>query len=152
MHSLCIFFEKTLDLECTPTIKIKYRGDCLTIKQVSEIYNISQDTLRYYEKVGMIPTVNRNRSGIRDYTEQDLDWVQMAICMRSAGLPVDVMIKYLKLYQQGDETFKQRLELLKNQYDKLLKQREQINQTLEKLDYKISRYEIAVKTGKLSWD
>ena len=100
----------------------------------------------------MIPTVNRNRSGIRDYTEQDLDWVQMAICMRSAGLPVDVMIKYLKLYQQGDETFEQRLELLKNQYDKLLKQREQINQTLKKLDYKISRYEIAVKTGKLSWD
>lgn len=124
----------------------------MTIKQVSEIYNISQDTLRYYEKVGMIPTVNRNKSGIRDYTEQDLDWVQTAICMRSAGLPVDVLVEYLKLYQQGDETFEQRLQLLKNQYDKLLKQREQINQTLQKLDYKISRYEIAVKTGKLLWE
>ena len=60
----------------------------MTIKQVSERYHISVDTLRYYERVGMIPPVNRTASGIRDYQEGDLKWVELAICMRSAGLPV----------------------------------------------------------------
>lgn len=154
MCIVCVFLEKSLDLEYTPSFKIyiEVGGDYLTIKQVSQLYNVSQDTLRYYEKVGMIPTVNRTKSGIRDYQDEDIDWVQMAICMRNAGLPVEVMAEYVKLYQQGDETFKQRLDLLENQYQSLLKQREKIDETLEKLKYKISRYEIAVETGNLSWD
>ena len=69
----------------------------MTIKEVSKEYNISQDTLRYYERVGMIPSVTRTSGGIRDYQEEDLRWVQLAICMRSAGLPVEVMIEYVKL-------------------------------------------------------
>lgn len=76
----------------------------MTIKEVSEKYNISQDTLRYYERVGMIPQVHRTGGGIRDYQEDDLGWVELAICMRSAGLPVEVMIKYVRLYMQGDST------------------------------------------------
>lgn len=77
----------------------------MTIKEVSEKYNISQDTLRYYERVGMIPQVHRTGGGIRDYQEDDLGWVELAICMRSAGLPVEVMIEYVRLYMQGDSTF-----------------------------------------------
>ena len=57
----------------------------MTIKEVSEKYNISQDTLRYYERVGMIPPVTRTAGGIRDYQESDLGWVELAICMRSGG-------------------------------------------------------------------
>lgn len=82
----------------------------MTIKEVSEKYNISQDTLRYYERVGMIPQVHRTGGGIRDYQEDDLGWVELAICMRSAGLPVEVMIEYVRLYMQGDSTIPDRLQ------------------------------------------
>ncbi len=87
----------------------------MTIKEVSEKYEISQDTLRYYERVGMIPPVTRTASGIRDYQESDLGWVELAKCMRSAGLPVEAMIEYVKLTQEGDATIPARLQLLKEQ-------------------------------------
>ena len=100
----------------------------------------------------MIPPVHRTESGIRDYTEDDIGWVQLAVCMRSAGLPVEVMIEYLKLFQAGDDTIPARLQLLKDQKDILLEQRQKIDATLDRLNYKIARYEIAVETGKLTWD
>nr|WP_317413299.1 MerR family transcriptional regulator [uncultured Solibaculum sp.] len=124
----------------------------MTIKEVSEKYNISQDTLRYYERVGMIPPVSRTAGGIRDYQPDDLGWVELAICMRSAGLPIEAMIEYVKLYQMGDSTFAARLQLLQEQRENLLEQRRQIDKTLERLNYKISRYQIAVDTGKLTWE
>ena len=85
----------------------------MTIKEVSEKYGISQDTLRYYERVGMIPPVTRTAGGIRDYKEKDLAWVELAKCMRSAGLPVEAMIEYVRLTQEGDATIPARLQLLK---------------------------------------
>lgn len=124
----------------------------MTIKEVSEKYDITQDTLRYYERIGMIPKVTRTKSGIRNYMEEDLKWVELAICMRGAGLPVEVMIEYLRLFQEGDETIPARLELLLEQRQTLLEQRKQIDETLERLNYKISRYEIALETGKLTWE
>lgn len=124
----------------------------MTIKEVSQKYNISQDTLRYYERVGMIPKVTRTASGIRDYQESDLSWVELVICMRSAGLPVEALIEYVELYQQGDQTFGARLELLQEQRRNLEEQQKQLQAAISKLDYKISRYKVAVKTGKLSWE
>lgn len=124
----------------------------MTIKEVSEKYNISQDTLRYYERVGMIPPVTRTSGGIRDYQETDLSWVELAICMRSAGLPVEAMIEYVRLYQEGDQTIPARLQLLVDQREALLEQKRQIDTTLERLNYKISRYEKAIETGKLTWE
>ena len=124
----------------------------MTIKEVSEQLEITQDTLRYYEKVGMIPSVTRTEGGIRNYQEDDIAWVKLATCMRSAGLPVKVMIDYLNLYKQGNSTIQARCTLLKEQREKLLEQKKQIEETLEKLNYKIARYEIAVETGKLAWD
>lgn len=132
--------------------KLKERGDVMTIKEVSEKYGISQDTLRYYERVGMIPPVTRTPSGIRNYTDENVKWVELALCMRGAGLPVEVMIEYLKLFQQGDETIPARLDLLTEQREVLLEQKKQIEQTLDRLNYKIARYEIAVQTGNLTWD
>lgn len=123
----------------------------LTIKEVSEKYNITQDTLRYYERVGMIPTVTRTSGGIRDYQPKDLSWVELALCMRSAGLPVESMIEYVRLFQQGDSTFAARLQLLQDQREVLLEQRKQIDETLDRLNYKIARYQVAVETGKLTW-
>ncbi len=124
----------------------------MTIKEVSEKYEISQDTLRYYERVGMIPPVTRTASGIRDYQEGDLGWVELAKCMRSAGLPVEAMIEYVKLTQEGDATIPARLQLLKEQRESLLEQKEKINATLERLNYKIGRYELAAETGVLTWE
>ena len=124
----------------------------MTIKEVSEKYNISQDTLRYYERVGMIPPVTRTGGGIRDYQETDLSWVELAICMRSAGLPVEAMIEYVRLYQEGNQTIPARLQLLVDQREALLEQKRQIYTTLERLNYKISRYEKAIETGKLTWE
>lgn len=124
----------------------------MTIKEVSEKYNISQDTLRYYERVGMIPPVTRTGGGIRDYQEADLGWVELAICMRSAGLPVEAMIEYVRLYQEGNQTIPARLQLLVDQREALLEQKRQIDTTLERLNYKISRYEKAIETGKLTWE
>ena len=100
----------------------------------------------------MIPEVTRTAGGIRDYQESDLQWVELALCMRSAGLPVEAMIEYLRLYQKGDETIPARLELLNNQMEVLKEQRDKIEATMNKLSYKISRYEEAAKTGKLVWD
>ncbi|MCB6993125.1 MerR family transcriptional regulator [bacterium 210820-DFI.6.37] len=124
----------------------------MTIKEVSEKYDISQDTLRYYERVGMIPPVKRTAGGIRDYRREDCEWVELAKCMRSAGLTVEAMIEYTKLYQQGNETLGARCELLQNQREKLLYQKKQIDAALDKLNYKISRYEVALETGELVWD
>ena len=124
----------------------------MTIKEVSEKYNISQDTLRYYERIGMIPEISRTPGGIRNYQESDLGWVELAICMRSAGLPIEALIEYVKLYQQGDATFAARLQLLQEQRENLEEQKTQLEKAINKLKYKISRYEIAVQTGKLTWE
>ena len=123
----------------------------MTIAEVSKKYDISADTLRYYERVGMIPPVARTASGIRDYQDSDLGWVGLAKCMRSAGLPVEAMIEYVRLYQEGDSTIPARLQLLLEQRQSLLEQKKKIDETLDRLNYKISIYEDAVKTGKLSW-
>ena len=124
----------------------------MTIKEVSEKYDIPQGTLRYYEKVGLIPHVTRSSGGIRNYQESDLGWVELAKCMRGAGLSVEMLLEYVKLYQQGDSTIEARLDLLKDQRSILLKQKSQVEAALIRLDYKISKYEEAVKTGELNWD
>lgn len=124
----------------------------MTIKEVSEKFGISQDTLRYYERVGMIPHVTRTSGGIRNYQESDIGWVEMALCMRSAGLPIEAMIEYVRLFQEGDETIPARLQLLLDQREALIEQQAQIDSTLKRLNYKISRYERAVETGELTWE
>lgn len=100
----------------------------------------------------MIPAVSRTAGGIRDYQEKDLNWVELAICMRSAGLPIEAMIEYVKLYQMGDSTFAARLQLLQEQRENLLEQRKQIDATLDRLNYKIAQYQKAIETGKLTWE
>ena len=123
----------------------------MTIKEVSAKYQITQDTLRYYERVGRIPPVGRTAGGIRDYKEKDCGWIELALCMRNAGLPVEAMIEYVRLTQEGNGTIQARLELLQEQRERLQEQQAKIAQTLERLNYKIGRYEEAVKTGKLVW-
>jgi len=92
----------------------------MTIAEVSKKFGLSQDTLRYYERIGLLPCVNRNKSGIRDYSEEDCKWIEFIKCMRNAGLPIEVLIEYVTLFQKGDEAIAARKELLIEQR-KLLK-------------------------------
>lgn len=116
----------------------------MTITEVSEKYDISQDTLRYYERIGLIPRVNRKKSGVREYTEEDCRWVEFIKCMRNAGLSIEVLIEYVGLFHQGDETIEARKELLIEQRKELITRIEDMQKTLERIDYKIARYEQAV--------
>ena len=116
----------------------------MRIAEVSEHYGISPDTLRYYERIGLIPPVNRNESGIRDYNELDLRRVEFIKCMRSAGLPIEVLIEYVGLVQQGDGTIKVRKEILLEQRDQLVTRMKEMQKTLDILDHKIEVYENAV--------
>ncbi|NLV91897.1 MAG: MerR family transcriptional regulator [Firmicutes bacterium] len=113
----------------------------MMIAEVSKRFGLSPDTLRYYERVGLIPPVNRTASGIRDYTEEDCRWIEFIKCMRGAGLSIEVLIKYVSLFQQGDATIDQRKELLREQRDLLQARVEEMQKTLERLNYKIESYE-----------
>ncbi|MDR3560939.1 MAG: MerR family transcriptional regulator [Negativicutes bacterium] len=116
----------------------------MTITEVSEKFDLPQDTLRYYERIGLLPRVNRNKSGIRDFTDQDCKWVEFIKCMRAAGLPIEILIEYVGLFQQGDETIEARKALFTEQRRLLIKRMEDMQKTLERLDYKIASYEGAV--------
>ena len=113
----------------------------MTITDVSKKYNITADTLRYYERIGLIPEVNRNTSEIRDYAEKDCKWVHFAKCMRSAGLSIEVLVEYVAMFQQGTSTIKARKELLIEQRSRLDENIKEMQQTLERLDKKIDGYE-----------
>jgi DNA-binding transcriptional MerR regulator len=113
----------------------------MTIAEVSKKYGLSADTLRYYERIGLIPTVHRTAGGIRNYTEEDLNWVGFAKCMRSAGLPVEALIEYAALCQEGDATREARKQILIEQRQQLIGRMEEMQQTLDRLNTKIERYE-----------
>lgn len=113
----------------------------MKIAEVSERYGLSMDTLRYYERVGLIPPVNRSNSGIRDYSEADLLRVEFIKCMRSAGLPIEALIEYMGLVQQGDETVAARKEILNEQRNLLVARIQEMQKTLDILNHKISIYE-----------
>jgi DNA-binding transcriptional MerR regulator len=116
----------------------------MKIGEVSKKYDISTDTLRFYEKVGLIPPVKRNQSGIRDYSEADLRRVEFIKCMRGAGLPIEALTQYMNLVMQGDKTIEARKEILIDQRDLLVARIQEMQKTLDLLNYKISVYEEAL--------
>ena len=113
----------------------------MTIAEVSKEYGLTSDTLRYYERIGLIPPVTRNPNGIRNYQEEDCRWVEFIKCMRGAGLPVEVLIEYVALFQQGDTTREARKQLLIEQRRILMEKMTEIGSTIRRLDEKIERYD-----------
>ena len=113
----------------------------MRISEVSQQSGISSDTLRYYERIGLIPPVNRNEGGIRDYSELDLRRVEFIKCMRSAGLPLETLIAYYRLVQQGDETIEARKDILKEQRRQLMTKMVEIQETINLVDHKLEVYE-----------
>lgn len=113
----------------------------MTIAEVSKKYNLTADTLRYYERIGLIPPVNRNSSGNRDYTDEDCRWVSFIKCMRNAGLSIEILIEYVSLFQRGNETTGIRKELLLEQRRQIVEKIDDLQNTLAYLDKKIDGYE-----------
>ena len=113
----------------------------MTIAEVSRQYGLSADTLRYYERIGLIPGVTRSKSGIRAYTEEDCRWVEFAKCMRGAGIQIEALIEYVALFQQGDATIEARKQILTEQRDQLQARIAEQQQTLDRLNAKIERYD-----------
>ena len=108
---------------------------------MSRRYGLSTDTLRYYERIGLIPKVPRNKSGIRDYDEVSCGWVELMKCMRSAGVQIEALIEYVALFQQGDETLGARKALLMEQRDQLTARMTDMQTSLDRLNDKIERYD-----------
>lgn len=113
----------------------------MKIAEVSERYGLSSDTLRYYERIGLLPVVTRTESGIRDYSELDIRRVEFVKCMRSAGLPIEVLIDYMELIEQGDDTIETRKEILVEQRALLASRIAEMQKTLDLLNHKIEVYE-----------
>ena len=113
----------------------------MTIAQVSKKYDISADTLRYYERIGLIPAVPRTKSGIRNYNEESCGWIQLMICMRKAGVQIEALIEYVALFQKGAATLNARKAILIEQREQLMERMEQMQQSLERLNDKIDHYE-----------
>ena len=117
----------------------------MTIGEVSKKFNITEDTLRYYEKIGLIRDVKRT-NGIRSYDENDILTIEFIICMRSAGLSIEFLSQYLTLLRSGDETIDERKNLLIEQRKLLIDRISDMNKTLKRLDYKIEIYDKMMKT------
>lgn len=112
----------------------------MTIKEASQVTGVSADTLRYYERIGLIPAVPRTESGIRNYDEASIGWINFIKCMRGAGLPIEALIEYVALCKEGDKTEASRKAILIEQRDILQQRIESLQKTLVKLNYKIDNY------------
>lgn len=119
----------------------------MTITEVSEKYGLSADTLRYYERIGLIPAVTRANNGIRDYSDKDCGWVEFIKCMRSAGLSIESLIEYVRLFQEGAGTRDARKELLIEEREKLIEHKNLLLSTIERLNYKIDNYDKIMGDG-----
>ena len=120
----------------------------MTIAEVSKKYELSADTLRYYERIGLVPPVPRNKSGIRDYDTESCQWVELMKCMRAAGVQIEALIEYVDLFQQGDATLDARKALLVEQRDQLVSRMAEMQASLDLLNQKIDRYEQGMMTAE----
>lgn len=115
-----------------------------TISEVSKKYDISTDTLRYYEKIGLIPPVPHNKSGIRDYDQNSCNWIELMKCMRKSGIQIEALIEYVKLFQQGEHTAPARKQILIEQRNILKERINDMQESLERLNYKIDKYDTVI--------
>lgn len=120
----------------------------MTIAEVSRAYGISADTLRYYERIGLIPPVPRTKGGVRNYGEESCGWIQLMKCMRAAGVQIEALIEYVDLFQQGDATLDARKALLVEQRDQLVPRMAEMQASLDLLNQKIERYEQGMMTAE----
>lgn len=113
----------------------------MNIKEVSERFDIPKETLRYWENNGLIPEVPRNDSGYRDYTENEIKWALFIKAMRNAGMSVDSLIDFVKIYREHRDNRAAQKSLIQEQYDQLVAKRDELNKTINYLSYKLDNFE-----------
>ena len=114
---------------------------------MSKLLGIPSSTLRYYDKEGLLPFVERSPGGIRMFKEKDYEWLKIIECLKKAGMSIKGIKKYIELSLQGDETISERLQMFRDQREALLAQMNALQQTLDVLDYKCWYYETAQQAG-----
>ncbi len=113
----------------------------MNIAQVSEKFDITKETLRYWERSGLLHTIPRNESGYRDYGEYELNWIFFIQAMRKAGVSIEALVEFVELYRLKTDTRAAQKQLLVEQRDKLEQQKREIEKTLNYLNYKLDNFE-----------
>lgn len=111
-----------------------------TIKQVSEKTNLSIHTLRYYDKEGLLPQLQRTQSGIRKFSENDICWINLICCLKNSGMSIDEIKGFMSLCLQGTKTSEERKEFLQTHKEKIIEQIKQLECSLEIINYKLDHY------------
>lgn len=113
----------------------------MNIKKVSELTGVSADTIRYYERIGLIPPVTRNQSGVRNFSDRDISVLEFVRYFRGAGVSVESLIDYIGLVEQGDSTIGARLAILQEEREKLEERISKLQAALDRLNHKIDNYQ-----------
>lgn len=113
----------------------------MNIKKVSELTGVSADTIRYYERIGLIPPVTRNQSGVRNFSDRDISILEFVRYFRGAGVSVESLIDYIGLVEQGDSTIGARLATLQEEREKLEERVSKLQAALDRLNHKIDNYQ-----------
>lgn len=118
-----------------------------TIKEFSEKIGIPISTLRYYDKEGLLPFVDKKENGTRIFKDEDFQGLSIIACMKKSGVPIKDIKKYMDLCQEGDNTLKERMEIFLERKETVQKQIEELNNIMKTIDYKLWYYEEAIKAG-----
>lgn len=111
-----------------------------TIKQVSEKIKLSEHTLRYYDREGLMPLLKRSSTGIRLYTENDVNWLELICCLKNSGMSLSEIKEFMNLCLQGERTYEERKNILEHHKEDILSQIEYLKQSLNIISYKIDHY------------
>ncbi len=118
-----------------------------TIQDASAETGVSRDTLRYYEKVGILPGIARSQSGHRRFSDDDMGWIRLVQCLRATGMPIEDLHSYAELAQQGDATAAERLRLLQNHKRRIQDDMRELATALELVEHKIAGYDEVLARG-----
>jgi len=118
-----------------------------TIREVSEMFDIPATTLRYYDKEGLLPYVNRKDSGYREFSEKDIQMLRVIECLKKSGMSIKEIRQFSNWVQMGDDSIKERLEMFRNRKRAVEQQMEELKKTMELIEYKCWYYETALEAG-----
>lgn len=121
-----------------------------TIGEMAKKLNIAPSTLRYYEKEGLLPFVERSNGGIRIFKSSDFEWLHIINCLKKTGMNIKDIKQFITWVMQGDKTIENRLKLFKKQRENVQKQIEELQNTLDTINYKCWYYETAKEHGSTS--
>ncbi len=113
----------------------------LTVQEAADRTGLTAHTIRYYERIGLIPSIERATNGHRCYSGQDIEWIEFLKCLRSTGMPIAEMLRYVELQHQGDSTFPDRLALLQDHRRRIKARIQDLQDLLARVEWKIDYYE-----------